>query len=78
MFHVLGPMELETLFCVSYSQDELVAGAISSAVYNQPSLKELTTGGGCTPSLVYGAVWGIVGKAGVKKLVVKDVFPGEL
>ena len=77
MFHVLGPMELETLFCVSYSQDELVAGAISSAVYNHPSLKELTTGR-CSPSLVNGAVEGIVGKAGVKKLVVEDDFPGEL
>ena len=78
MFHVLGPMELETLFCVSYSQDELVAGAVSSAVYNHPSLKELTTGVLCTPSLVNGAVEGIVRKAGVKKLVVEDVFPGEL
>ena len=78
MFHVLGPMELETLFCVSYSQDELVAGAISSAVYTHPSLKELTTGGSCSPSLVNGAVGGIVRKAGVKKLVVGDVFPGEL
>ena len=78
MFHVLGPMELETLFCVSYSQAELVAGAISSAVYNHPSLKELTTGDKCPPSLVNGAVGGIVRKAGVKKLVVKGVFPGEL
>ena len=76
MFHVLGPME--TLFCVSYSQDELVAGAISSAVYNHPSLKELTTGNWCPPSLVNGAVEGIVRKAGVKKLVVEGVFPGEL
>ena len=56
----------------SYSQDELVAGAISSAVYNHPSLKELTTGYECSPSLVNGAVGGIVRKAGVKKLVVKD------
>ena len=78
MFHVLGPMELEALFCVSYSQDELVAGAISSAVYNHPSLKELTTGDLCSPSLFNGAVGGIVGKAGVKKLVVWDVLPGEL
>ena len=78
MFQLLGPMELETLFCVSYSQDELVAGAISSAVYNHPSLKELTTGVRCSPSLVNGAVGGIVRKAGVKKLVVKDDFPGEL
>ena len=71
-------MELKTLFCVSYFQDELVAGAISSAVYNHPSLKELTTGDWCTRSLVNGAVEGIVGKAGVKKLVVRDLFPGEL
>ena len=78
MFHVLGPMELETLFCVSYSQDELVAGAISSAVYNHPSLKELTTCAKCSPSLVNAAVGGIVRKAGMKKLVVKGVFPGEL
>ena len=63
----------------SYSQDELVAGAISSAVYNHPSLKELTTGGvWCPTSFVNGAVGGIVRKAGVKKLVVYDVFPGEL
>ena len=78
MFHVLVPMELETLFCVSYSQNKLVAGAISSAVYKHPSLKELTTGVRCSPSLVNGAVGGIVGKVGVKKLVVKGVFPGEL
>ena len=78
MFHVLRPMELETLFCVSYSQNELVVGAISSAVHNHPSLKELTTDGGCSSSLVNGAVGGIVRKAGVKKLVVEDVFPGEL
>ena len=77
MFHMLGPMELETLFCV-YSQDELVTGAISSAVYNHPSLKELTTGTECSPSLVNGAVGGIVRKAGMKKLVVKSVFPCEL
>ena len=61
------------MFCVSYSQAELVADAISSAVYNHPSLKELTTGRWCTPSLVNGAVGGIVRKAGVKKLVVKGV-----
>ena len=66
------------VFLFSYSQDERVAGAISSAVYNHPSLKELTTGYGCSPSLVNGAVGGIVRKAGVKKLVVRDVFPGEL
>ena len=66
------------LFLFSYSQDELVAGGISSAVYNHPSLKELTTGSLCSTSLVNGAVEGIVRKAGVKKLVVKDVFPGEL
>ena len=67
------------MFLFSYSQDELVAGAISSAVYNHPSLKELTTGDFYSPSLVNGAVEGIVRKAGVKKLVVKgDVFPGEL
>ena len=59
-------------------QNNLVTGAISSAVYNHPSLKELTTGYGCPPSLVNGAVGGIVRKAGVKKLVVKNVFPGEL
>ena len=46
------------LFC--YSQDELFADAISSAVYNHPSLKELTTGYGCLPSLVKGAMEGIV------------------
>ena len=62
----------------SYSQDELVTGAISSAVYNHPSLKELTTGTECSPSLVNGAVGGIVRKAGMKKLVVKSVFPCEL
>ena len=61
----------------SYSQDERVAIAVSSAVYNHPSLKELTTGDMCSPSLVNGAVGGIVRKAGVKKLVVED-FPGEL
>ena len=66
------------MFLYSYSQEELVAGAISSAVYNHPSLKELTTGYGCSPSLVNGAVEGIVKKAGVKKLVVESVFPGEL
>ena len=66
------------VFLFSYSQDQLVAGAISSAVYNHPSLKELTIGW-CSPSLVNGAVGGIVRKAGVKKLVVYgDVFPGEL
>ena len=75
----LDQWALETLFRVSYSQDELVAVAISSPVYNHPSLKELTTGYGCTPSLVNGAVGGIVRKAGVKKLVVEDdVFPSEL
>ena len=66
------------MFLFSYSQDELVAGAISSAVYNHPSLKELTTGDRCSPSLVNGAVEGIVRKAGVKKLVVGGHFPGEL
>ena len=66
------------VFLFSYSQDERVAGAISSAVYNHPSLKELTTVHRCSPSLVNGAVGGIVRKAGVKKLVVEDVFPGEL
>ena len=66
------------VFLFSYSQDERVAGAISSAVYNHPSLKELTTGGECFPSLVNGAVGGIVRKAGVKKLVVEDVLPREL
>ncbi len=73
-------MKLETLFCglISYSQDELVAGAISCAVYNHPSLKELTTGDKCSPSLVNGAVEGIVRKGCVKKLVVENVFPGEL
>ena len=65
------------VFLFSYSQDELVAGAISSAVYNHPSLKELTTGYGCSTSLVNGAVVGILRKAGVKKLVV-GIFPGEL
>ena len=66
------------VFLFSYSQDELVAGAISSAVYNHPSLKELTTGYKCSLSLVNGAVGGILRKAGVKKLVVEDDFPGEL
>ena len=75
------------MFLFSYSQDRLVAGAISSAVYNHPSLKELTidgrrspltTGDRCHPSLVNGAVGGIVRKAGVKKLVVRGDFPGEL
>ena len=67
------------VFLFSYSQDELVTGAISSAVYNHPSLKELTTGYKSSASLVNGAVEGIVRKAGVKKLVVKgDVFQGEL
>ena len=67
------------VFLFSYSQDELVAGAISSAVYNHPSLKELTTGYRCSPSLANASVEGIVRKAGVKKLVIKrDVFPGEL
>ena len=74
----LGPMKLETLFCVSYSQDELVAGAISYAVYEHPILKELTMGVSCSPSLVNGTVGGMVRKAGMKKLVVKGVFPGEL
>ena len=67
--HVLGPVNFKTLFLVlysSYSQEELVAGAISSAVYNHPSLKELTTGYGCSPSLVNEAVEGIVRKGGVK------------
>ena len=47
--HLLGPVELATwcLFLFSYSQNELVAGEISSAVYNHPSLKELTTGRWC-------------------------------
>ena len=79
--HVLGAVNFKTLFLVlysSYSQEELVAGAISSAVYNHPSLKELTTGYVRSPSLVNEAVEGIVRKAGVKKLVVKNVFPGEL
>ena len=63
----------------SFSQDEQVAGAISSSIYNHPSLKELTiVGGPYSPSLVNGAVGGIVRKAGVKKLVVKVDFPGEL
>ena len=62
----------------SYSQDERVAGAISSAVYNHPSLKELTISDDCSPSLVNAAVGGIVRKAVVKKLVVNDVLPGEL
>ena len=67
------------VFLLSYSQDQLVTGAISSAVCNHPSLKELTIGYYCSPSLVNGAVGGIVRKAGVKKLVVYgDVFPGEL
>ena len=66
------------VFLLSYSQDQLVAGAISSAVCNHPSLKELTTTYRCSPSLVNGAVGGIVRKAGVKKLVVMRDFPGEL
>ena len=66
------------MFLFSYSQDQLVAGAISSAVCNHPCLKELTTGYECSPSLVSGAVGGIVRKAGVKKLVVAGDFPGEL
>ena len=66
------------MFLFSSSQDKLVAGAISSAVYNHPSLKELTTGDMCPPALVNGAVGGIVRKAGVKKLVVEGNFPGEL
>ena len=66
------------VFFFSSSQDKLVAGAISSAVYNHPSLKELTTSNMCSPSLVNGAVAGIVRKAGVKKLVVGGDFPGEL
>ena len=68
------------LFLFSYSQNELVAGVISSAVYNHPSLKELALGYGygCSPSLVNGAVEGIVRKADVKKLVVEFDFPGEL
>ncbi len=61
-----------------FSQDELVAAAISSAVYNHPSLKELTTGEGCSPSLINAAVGGIVRKPVIKKLVVADVFPSEL
>ena len=69
---------MKNIILCSYSQDELVAGAISSAVYNHPSLKELTTGDKCFPSLVNGAVGGIVRKAGVKKLVVVGIFPGEL
>ena len=80
MICVLGPMELETcfVFLLSYSQDEQVAGVISSAVCNHPSLKELTTGRRCSQSLVNGAVGGIVRKAGVKKLDIEDVFPSEL
>ena len=68
------------MFLYSNSQDELVAAAISSTVYNHPSLKELTTAYGCPPSLVNGAVEGIVKKAGVKKLVIDDAdnLPGEL
>ena len=66
------------MFLYSYSQDELVAGAVNSAVYNHPSLKELTTGDECSSSLVNGAIEGIVRKAGVKKLVIENVFPGEL
>ena len=66
------------VFLFSYSQDELVAGAISSAVYNHPSLKELTTSYECSPSLLNGAVEGILRKAGVKKLVITGDFPGEL
>ena len=65
------------VFLFSSSQDEVVAGAISSAVYNHPNLKELTTGDRCSPALVNGAVGGIVRKAGVKKLVFKGDFPGE-
>ena len=66
------------VFLFSYSQDESVAGAISSAVYNHPSLKELTTSLCFSPSLVNGALGGIVRKADVKKLVIGDVFPSEL
>ena len=66
------------MFLYSYSQGELVAGTISSAVYIHPCLKELTTGYEGSPSLINGAVEGIVRKAGMKKLVVKNVFPGEL
>ena len=67
------------MFLFSYSQDKLVAGAISSVVYNHPSLKELTTGDSYgSPSLLNGAVGGILRKAGVKKLVVGGHFPGEL
>ena len=65
------------MFLYPYSQ-EIVTGAISSAVYNHPSMKELTTGDECSPSLVNGAIEGIVRKAGVKKLVIGNVFPGEL
>ena len=80
MICVLRPIELETcfVFLLSYSQDERVTSAISSAVYNHSSLKELTIGAWCPPSLVNGAVGGIVRKAGVKKLDVEDIFPGEL
>ena len=66
------------VFLFSYSQDELVAGAISFAVYNHPSLKELTTGDECFAFRFNGAVEGMVRKAGMKKLVVKNIFPGEL
>ena len=77
---MLGPVKLKILFMFlySYSQEELVTGAISSAVYNHPSLRELSTGRRCSPSLVDGAVEEIVRKAGLKKLVVENVFPGEL
>ena len=75
-FHV-GPMDLQKCF-TSLPQDKLVTGAISSAVCKHPSLKELTTGRKCPPSLVNGAVEGIVRKEGVKKLVVGKGFPGEL
>ena len=63
---------------ISLPQDELVTGAISFAVYIHPSLKELTIGDKCSPSLVKEAVEGIVIKEGVKKLVVEGEFPRKL
>ena len=75
IFHVWTNGLVNNVLRISLPQDKLVTtGAISSAV----CLKELTISGWSSPSLVSGAVEGIVRKEGVKKLVVESVLSGEL
>ena len=50
---------------------------VASSVEHHPSLRELTAVGGCSESLVKGAVEGVARRHGVEKLGVTPFFSGE-